>query len=428
MEERPVNAKYHVADEAGDAEAEVVSALERLAREGARRMLESALEAEVREFLGRERYARGAGFRGYRNGYQRPREVAVGTWSVPVKAPRVSDVPAGTRAFESEILPKNGRLSEETRALFAQLYLEGLSSGDFEPVFRHLLGKKAPLSANTILRLKETWAQEYEVWRRRPLDYSRFVYVWADGIYLGAGLEKQNSCLLTLLGARADGTKELLAIEIGYRESKESWAELLRSLRDRGLRVPMVFIGDGNLGLWAALADVFPQARRQRCWNHRLMNIQDKLPKRLEKRVRSQLYKVYQAPTRRECEAMRDELADWLRTETQMAAVETLFRDWDDFVTFYDFPSEHWRHLRTTNPIESVFAGVRLRTNVAKRARNRENALYLVFKLVERLSRNWYALNGGPTLTQAVLAGAVFKDGVMQPRPDEPQLKEVVAA
>jgi transposase-like protein len=391
-------------------------------------MLERALTAEVDEFLGRQRYARGNDLRGYRNGHQRPRQVAVGTWSVPVRAPRVSNVPAGTPSFESEILPKRQRLSNETQRLFAQLYLEGLSSGDFEPVFRRLLGENAPLSPNTILRLKEEWAREYEIWRQRPLDHDRFVYVWADGIYLGAGLEKQKSCLLTLLGARSDGTKELLAMEIGYRESKDSWAELLRSLRDRGLRQPLVFIGDGNLGLWAALGEVFPQARRQRCWNHRLLNLKDKLPKRLQPAVSSRIYEVYQAPTRQLCELKRDELVDWLCGENQAPAAETLLRDWDDFVTFYDYPTEHWLHLRTSNPIESVFAGVRLRTEVAKRARNRDNALYLVFKIVERLRRNWRALNGGPNLMHLVLAGAVFKDGVLQQWPDQQPTKEVEAA
>ena len=420
---------YHLgAASGGSAEVEIESALEHLAREGARLMLERALEAEVEEFLGRERYGRGGDFRGYRNGHQRPRTVAVGTWSVPVRAPRVADVPAGVGTFESEILPKRARLSKETQELFAQLYLEGLSSGDFEPVFRHLLGKTAPLSPNTILRLKQTWAEEYEVWRHRRLDHAHFIYVWADGIYLGAGLEKEKSCLLTLLGARADGTKELLAMEIGYRESKDSWADLLRSLRDRGLRAPLAFIGDGNLGLWAGLTDVYPRARRQRCWNHRLMNIQDKVPKRMYNQVRNQLFKVYQAPTQSECEALRDELVDRLRSQSHIAAAETLLRDWDDFVTFYDFPKEHWRHLRTTNPIESVFAGVRLRTNVAKRARNRDNALYLVFKMVGRLSQHWNALDGGPSLSQAVMAGALFKDGVMQPRPIQSQQGEVAAA
>lgn len=424
-----MDAKYHV-DQAvdTDADAEIRSALERLVREGARQMLEWALEAEVKEFLGRERYARSTEFRGYRNGYQRPREVVVGTWSLPVRAPRVSDVPEDSPDFESEILPKKQRLTHETQLLFAQLYLEGLSSGDFEPVFRQLLGETAPLSANTILRLKERWEQEYEAWRRRPLDHARFVYVWADGIYLGAGLEKQNSCLLTLLGAKPDGTKELLAMEIGYRESKDSWGEVLRSLRDRGLSEPLVFIADGNLGLWASLTDVFPTARRQRCWNHRLMNVMDKVPRRLQRIVRSRLYQLYTAPTQKECEASRDELAEWLREHAQLAAAETLLRDWDDFVTFYDFPTPHWFHIRTTNPIESVFASVRLRTNVAKRARNRENALYLVFKIVQRLSRGWRALNGDPTLIQALLAGVVFKDGVIQLQPQESSTKEVVAA
>jgi transposase-like protein len=337
-------------------------------------------------------------------------------------------VPKGRPAFESEILPKWERLTQETQLLFARLYLEGLSSGDFEPVFRQLVGEKAPLSANTILRLKERWGQEYEGWRRRPLDHAHFVYVWADGIYLGAGLEKQNSCLLTLLGAKADGTKELLAMEIGYRESKESWAEVLRSVRDRGLAAPLLLIADGSLGVWSALTDVFPTTRRQRCWNHRLMNVIDKLPRRLEGIVRSRLHQLYTAPTRTECEAGRDELAQWLREHAQLAAAETLLRDWEDFVTFYDFPKEHWFHIRTTNPIESVFASVRLRTNVAKRARNRENALFLVFKIVQRLSRGWRALNGDPTLMRALVAGVVFKDGVIQPQPPTPPTKEVMAA
>lgn len=407
-------ARYHVNEVDGPkVVGEIVDALDQLAREGARLILERALSAEVDEFLGRERYARGGEFRGYRNGHGRPRTVGIGTWAVPVKAPRVCDVPEEMPAFESAILPKRKRLSLETQKLFCQLYLEGLSSGDFEPVFRQLLGETAPLSANTILRLKEEWEQEYEAWRQRSLELERFVYVWADGIYLGAGLEKENSCLLTIVGARADGTKELLAMEIGYRESKASWGDVLRDLRDRGLRAPLLAIGDGNLGIWGALGEVFPTTRRQRCWNHRLLNLKDKLPKRLHKEVSPSLYELYQAPTRKRCESLRDELAAWLRGEGQAAAADTLGRDWEDFVTFYDFPQEHWLHLRTTNPLESVFAGVRLRTDVAKRARKRENALYLVYKIVKRLSHNWRALNGGPRLMQMVAAGACFTDGIL---------------
>ena len=418
-EEALMDERYHssrLVD--ADPDDEIGSALERLAREGARLMLQRALEAEVEEFLGRQPYGRGPEFHGYRNGHQRPRQVAIGTWAVELQAPRVSDVPESEPGFVSGILPKRRQLSVHTQQLFAQLYLEGLSSGDFEPVFRKLLGSRAHLSANTILRLKETWAGEYEAWCQRSLDDADFIYVWADGIYLGAGLEKENSCLLTLLGARADGSKELLAMEIGYRESKDSWAGLLRGLRDRGLNQPKLFIGDGNLGLWAAQADVFPGARRQRCWNHRWLNVQDKLPKRLQPTVRQRLAEVWLAPTRKQCESRRDQLADWLRQSGQPSAAETLHRDWDDFVSFYDFPHEHWFHLRTSNPIESVFAGVRLRTQVAKRARKRENALYLVFKVVQRLSRNWRCLNGEPALCTAVATGAVFKDGLLQQQPE----------
>jgi transposase-like protein len=265
-------------------------------------MLRRALEAEVQEFLGRERYQRGPEFRGYRNGHGRERTVGIGTWAVPVKVPRVSDTPAGS-PFESAVLPKRTRLSMETQKLFARLYLEGLSTGDFEPVFRQLLGETAPLSPNTILRIKEEWEAEYQAWRERPLAHERFLYVWADGIYLGAGLEKENSCLLTLLGARADGTKDLIAMEIGYRESKVSWGEVLRRLRDRGLRAPLVLIGDGNLGIWGAQSEVWTETKRQRCWNHRLMNLVDQLPKRLQPEVRSRMSQLYQAPTKQGCES-----------------------------------------------------------------------------------------------------------------------------
>jgi transposase-like protein len=416
-------APYHVADVNGSKVAGTIEdVLDRLARDGARQMLERALEAEVHEFLGRERYQRGPDFRGYRNGHGRERTVGIGTWAVPVKVPRVSDVPEGS-GFASAVLPKRTRLSMATQKLFARLYLEGLSTGDFEPVFRQLLGETAPLSANTLIRIKDEWEAEYRAWRERPLQNERFLYIWADGIYLGAGLEKENSCLLTLLGARADGTKDLIAMEIGYRESTAAWAEVLRNLRDRGLRAPLVLVGDGNLGIWGAQSEVWTETKRQRCWNHRLMNLVDRLPKRMQPEVRSRMYELYQAPTRKTCESKRDELVAWLKHERQEPAASTLLRDWDDFVTFYEFPQDHWLHLRTTNPLESVFAGVRLRTDVAKRARKRENALYLVFKVVQRLGRNWRALNGGPALMEKVAAGAVFRDGLLQESDQETEVR-----
>lgn len=407
-------AEYHVEDVAGDKVAgAIVDRLDQVAREGARQMLQRVLEAEVEEFLGRVRYQRSEEFRGYRNGHGRKRTVAIGTWAVPVKVPRVSDTPAASPGFASTVLPKRKRMSLETQKLFAQLYLEGLSTGDFEPVFRQLLGETAPLSPSTMVRVKAEWQAEYEAWRNRSLEQERFIYVWADGLYLGAGLEKENSCVLTLIGARSDGTKELLGMEIGYRESKTSWGDVLRHLRDRGLRAPLLLIGDGNLGIWSALEEVWPETKRQRCWNHRRLNLMDKLPKRLQPEAGSRLSELYVAPTRQSCESRRDELVAWLRDERQEPAAQTLLRDWEDFVTFFDFPQEHWPHLRTSNPIESPFAGIRQRTDVAKRARQRENALYLVWKMMMRLGRNWRALNGGPRLMAMVAAGTVFKDGLL---------------
>ena len=403
--------------EAGDQPAAIVNqTLEDLAREGARRMLERALAAEVDEFLGRARYQRRLlAEHGYRNGYGRPRAVAIGTWPVEVRAPRIRDLPEDVESFHSSILPRRRMLSAETQRLFARLYLEGLSSGDFEPAFRELLGETAPLSASTILRLKDEWATEYAAWRVRPLT-SRFAYIWADGIYLGAGIELENSCLLVVVGAREDGRKELLAMELGYRESAASWAGVLRDLRDRGMAAPLLACGDGALGLWAALDEVLPTTRHQRCWNHRVLNVLDKVPKRLWPETRRRLREAWSSDSRAECELRRDALVRWLEAHGQMSAAETVLRDWDDFVTFYDFPAEHWIHLRTSNPIESLFAGVRLRTDVAKRMRRRENALYLVFKIAQRLEHSWRPLNGGLTVMTLLLGGARFVDGVYTPR------------
>lgn len=407
-------ARYHVTDVVGSNVSEIVDVLDALAREGARQMLEMALMNEVTQHLGRSRWERSGDFRGNRNGHGRQRTVAIGTWAVPVQPPRVSDEPEGMPKFQSKILPPRTRMSMETQRLFARLYLEGLSTGDFEPVFRQLLGETAPLSPNTIVRLKEEWAQEYQAWRNRSFQDDYFVYVWMDGIYIGAGIEKEKSCLLTMVGARSDGTKELIAMELGYRESEDSWADVFRNLRERGLRCPMLFIGDGNLGAWKAQADIYPDARRQRCLNHRATRVLDKLPTRMEAETSAKLSEIYNAPTKSAAERVRDDMVDWLRRERQVPAADTVLRDWDDFVTFYDFPADHWIHLKTTNPIESVFAGVRLRTDVAKRMRHRENALYLVYKIVRRLSFSWRALNGGPNLMAMVVAGEVFSDGVLQ--------------
>jgi len=386
--------------------------LERLVRAGARKMLQDALEAEVDDFLGRRRYQRTDQNRGYRNGHLPERTIGVGMGAVEVSLPRVSDVPPAVSpdGFHSEIVSRYQRRSRTQGRLLARLYLEGLSSGDFEPVFRALVGETAALSPSSILKLKADWQQEYEAWKKRPLR-GRYVYLYADGLYLKAGIEQDKTALLVVLGVDEQGHKELLAMEQGYRESTASWSEVLRSLKERGLtEAPLLAIGDGALGLWAALDEVFPTTRHQRCWNHRALNVLDKLPKRLQPEVRKKLRALAEAPTRQECERRRDALCARLRDLGQEPAAACLERDWEDFITFYSFPEEHWVHLRTSNPIESIFSGVRLRTNASKRLRVRENALYLVFKLVLRLSLNWRGINA-PNQLRLLLAGHQFQDG-----------------
>lgn len=402
---------------------EVQDALEACVQEGARKMLAAALEEEVTGFLERLRYQRGNPFRGYRNGHHPLREITVGLGPVEVRVPRVAKVPpeVAPQGFQSQIVKRYERASETTRRLFAQLYLEGLATGDFEPVFRELVGETTALSPNAIVRLKAHWEKEYEAWRKRPLWGHRYAYTWEDGVYLGAGLEKEKTVLLCVVGAREDGEKELLGMEPGYRESKESWAEMLRDLRNRGLEAPLTATGDGALGLWAALDEVYPTTEHQRCWNHRITNVQVKLPKRYQAEARRRLREMCEAPTQEECEELRDQYVAELMGRGQRTAAETVLRDWADFVTFYHYPKEHWIHLRTTNPLESIFSGVRLRTDAARRMRRRDNALYLVFKIMERLGRNWRALNGGANLMTLVLEGREFKDGILQ-REEMPEL------
>jgi transposase-like protein len=386
--------------------------LEMLTREGARKMLQAALEQEVEDFLGRGRYQRSDEYRGYRNGHLPERTIGVGMGAVEVRLPRVSDVPPEVSAdgFHSEIVSRYQRRSRTQARLLARLYLEGLASGDFEPVFRALVGETAALSPSSILKLKADWQQEYQTWKKRPVR-GRYVYLYADGLYLKAGDGQDKTALLVVLGVDEQGHKELLAMEQGYRESAASWSEVLRSLKQRGLaEAPLLAIGDGALGLWAALDEVFPTTRHQRCWNHRVLNVLDKLPKRLHPEVRKRLRALAEAPTQQECERRRDGLCAWLRARGQEQAAACLERDWQDFITFYSFPEEHWVHLRTSNPIESIFSGVRLRTNASKRLHVRENALYLVFKLVLRLSLNWRAITA-PNQLRFLLAGRQFRDG-----------------
>jgi len=397
--------------------------LEAIVRSGAQQLLQAALEAEVEELLGRSRYQRAPEFRGYRNGHLPERTIGVGMGAIEVRIPRVRDVPreVAPDGFESAIVHRYERRSQTQARLLCRLYLEGLSSGDFEPVFRALVGATAALSPNSILRLKQEWAQEYQLWRARPLT-ERYAYLFADGVYLKAGLEQEKTVLLVVIGVRRDGRKELLAIEEGYRESRESWAGVLRSLRERGMtEPPLLAVGDGGLGLWAALDEIFPETRHQRCWNHRTLNVLDKLPRRLHAETRQAIHAMYEAKDRQTCTQQRVAYCGQLRAQGQAGAADCLERDWDDFTTFYDFPQEHWTHLRTSNPIESIFAGVRLRTDATKRMRIRDNVLYLVFKLATRLSTNWRGINA-PNQLHLLLAGYRFVDGQLQlsqPSPEE---------
>ncbi len=344
---------------------EVQSALDALAREGARRMLQTALEVEVDDFLGRARYARRAGRQGYRNGKGKPRKVAVGCGTVTVQAPRVRDTEV---YFTSQILPPCERSSAATRELLPELYLQGLATGDFEPALRTLLGEAAPLSPASIVRLKEQWA--------------------ADGLYLKAGPQDEQIAVLIVIGVREDGHKELLAMVEGYRESTESWREVLRDLVRRGLKNTKLVIGDGALGLWAAVREVLPQARHQYCWCHKLLNVVDKLPQRLHPEAKAHLRDIYQAPTRDEATVRMQRFAERFCREYPRA-VASLTAHRGELLTFYDFPREHWKSLKTTNPIESPSDLVRLRTRAARRMRTARTGLYLVFKLARQAQRRW---------------------------------------
>ncbi len=385
----------------------VRSTLDALAREGAQRMLQRALDAEVEEFLGRAPYARRAGRRGYRNGKSKPRKVAVGCGTVAVQAPRVRDT---EQPFTSQILPPYQRTSDAIRDLLPELYLQGLATRDFEPALRALLGEAAPLSPASIVRLKAQWAQEYDAWKARRLTAHQYAYLWADGLYLKAGPQDEQIAVLIVIGVREDGHKELLAMVEGYRESTESWRDVLRDLVRRGLQDTKLVIGDGALGLWAAVREVLPQARHQYCWCHKMLNVLDKLPQRLHPEAKAHLRDIYQAPTRDEATVRLQRFAERFGREYPRA-VASLTAHRGELLTYYDFPREHWKSLKTTNPIESPFDQVRLRTRAARRLRTARTGLYLVFKLVRQAQHRWRRIDA-PHLISRVLDGVKFVNGV----------------
>jgi transposase-like protein len=401
----------------GEDNKQVAVTLDELAREGARRMIAAALRAEADEYV--ERFADERGEDGkrlvVRNGRARERRVTVGSGTVALRAPRVNDQRVdenGERQrFSSRILPAYARRSPKVNDVLPVLYLRGLSTGDFRPALEQLLGEDAAgLSPTTITRLTASWEGEYQTWRTRSLAETDYVYVWVDGVHFRVRLEEDRLCTLVMIGVRPDGTKELVAVEDGYRESTESWATVLRDLKRRGLRAPVVAVGDSALGFWAALGAVWADTREQRCWVHRLANVLDKLPKRLQPKAKQALHAIMDAPTRAEAEAgIETFVAEY--DAKYPKAVASLRRDQAQLLTFYDFPAEHWRHLRTTNIIESPFATVRLRTRVTKGAGSRTKALMMAFKLLAMAEERWRKVNGSELLP-LVRAGVRFVDGV----------------
>jgi transposase-like protein len=396
------------------------SLLDEIAREGARRMLAAALEVEVAAYLHAhhdERDAEGHALV-VRNGKGRTRKVTFGAGTIPVSAPRVNDrridCDGERRRFTSRILPPYMRRSPRVAEVLPVLYLRGLSTGDFREALAALLGNDAAgLSATNIARLTNEWETEYRAFQKRSLADRDYVYVWVDGVHFNVRLEDDRLCTLVMIGARADGTKELIAVEDGYRESAESWKAVLRDLKRRGMRAPVIAVGDGALGFWAAVRDVWPKTRAQRDWFHKLGNILDKLPKRLQPRVKAALHEVMYADTR---EHARDAITRFTREygAKYPKAVTTLAQDADALMTFFDFPAEHWKHLRTSNVIESPFATVRLRQRVTKGAGSRTKGLLMAYKLLAMAQARWRRLDGAHLLP-LVRAGVVFVDGAQQP-------------
>lgn len=388
--------------------------LEQWARIQIQEQLQRILEEEVTTFLGRSRYERREGVgpvdppQGSRNGYGRPRHFSMSCGTVTVRRPRVRDL---EERFESKVLPLFKRRTREVGQMLPELYLHGLSSGDFELALRGLLGEGAPLSASSIQRLKARFELEYEAWKTRDLSGLEVVYWWADGLYVKAGIEDRKAALLTIVGALSSGEKVVLACESGERESKESWLKVLRSLRDRGLKFPRLTVADGHLGIWAALGEIHPEGHEQRCWNHKITNVLDDLPKKAQATAAELLKAIPYAETKAECERLRDEFAMKYK-KTDKKAVETLLRDWDRMVTFYSFPKEHWIHLRTTNIVESPFSAVRLRTDASRRYKRVESAKAIIWKMLIVAQKTWRKLNA-PELLPLVASGVKFKDGEM---------------
>jgi transposase-like protein len=397
----------------------ILDPLTEIAREGARQMLAAALRAEAASFVAQfedERLPDGR-HRIVRHGTGPERMIQTGIGPIPVQRQKVRDRAAGVPAegrirFTSNILPRWARRSKSLDALLPVLYLRGISTGDFQEALTALLGTDAPnLSPGVIPRLTAGWQEDYDRWQRRDLSARRYVYIWADGVYLQARMEPVAECMLVIVGATPEGRKELLGFQVGVRESAQSWRELLVDIKARGLSVPPeIAVGDGAMGFWNALDEVFPGTRHQRCWVHKTANVLNKFPKSMQPAVKADLREIWQAETRAAAEAAMDTFTEKFGAKYEKAAT-CLIKDRDALLAFYDFPADHWDHLRTGNPIESVFATVRHRTVRTKGALSQKTAKLMVFKLVQAAAKTWHRLKGANQLPM-VIEGVTFTDGV----------------
>lgn len=407
-----------------DAAAAQGSLLDEIARDGARQMLAAALLAEVAAYV--EAHRDVVDENGHRlvvrNGFHEPREVMTAAGAVGVRQPRVNDKrideQTGQRCrFSSAILPAWARKSPQVAEVLPLLYLHGLSSGDFTAALEQFLGSGAGLSASSIVRLTEQWQAEAAAFNKRSLKDSDYVYVWVDGIHLKVRLEQDKLCLLVMLGVRVDGTKELIAVADGFRESSESWADLLRGCKRRGMRAPVLAVGDGALGFWKAVRDVFPETKEQRCWFHLMGNVMAALPKSAHPSAKAAMAEIYNAEDKKHAQvaAKAFELEFGAKFPKAVAKISEQL---DTLLAFYDYPAEHWIHLRTTNPIESTFSTVRLRQRVTKGPGSKAAGLAMAFKLLESAQARWRCVNA-PHLVALVRAGATFVNGKLVERPDE---------
>jgi putative transposase len=400
------------------------SLLDEIVRDGARQMLAAALQAEVAAYI--EAHAGEVDERGrrlvVRNGSHEPRQITTAAGAVPVRAPRVNDkrieeVTGERKRFSSAILPAWSRKSPRVAEVLPLLYLHGLSSSDFAPALEQFLSTGHGLSAATITRLTSQWQDDARAFADRSLAGTDYVYLWVDGIHLKVRLEQDKVCLLVMIGVRTDGTKELVALADGFRESAESWADLLRDCKRRGMRAPVLAVGDGALGFWKAVRDVFPETAEQRCWWHKIGNVLSALPKSAQPGAKKALAEIYSAEDKEHARAAAKAFAAEYGAKWPKA-VAKITDDLDVLLAFYDFPAEHWIHLRTTNPIESTFATVRLRQRVTKGPGSRAAGVAMAFKLIQAAQTRWRAVNA-PHLVALVRAGACFEKGELVERPDE---------